>query len=643
MSIKYKLLIAFSIIVLLATAVAIYGIRVVSDASTLVVRLYDGPLMAVSHARSAQAHFNEARRAMERALILRDATSPAEVARIDDSMKQLAADLAIVRERMAGAGTDAEIDKAKSLAEEWLKMGMSHLKPPPGGLLQLPSPSAVFAKGSEVTNAIDLVVEAASAHGFDFRSQAEAEASASRTNLIVLAIAAMVAGVLLAFGIAHSFTQPIRYAMAISERIAGGNFDAEIANARRDELGRLLSSLDRTQASLRAMHEAKERDRAEQLAMLRAQVEEERQRNVETEAKVTEEQTKVVGLLAEGLSTVSGGDLTFRLGDGFTDAYRQIKDDFNTTIGHLHDTIVAIAISTHDVAHTASEISSSTTDLSQRTEEQTASLEEISASMESIAATVRKNAENARQASQFAAGTQEVANRGGAVVSQAVGAMARIEDSSRKISDIIGVIDEIARQTNLLALNAAVEAARAGEAGRGFAVVASEVRSLAQRASQAAKDIKDLITNSSGQVREGVDLVNRAGGSLGEILESIKKVTDIVSAIATASGEQSTGVDQVKNALSQMDQATQQNSALVEENAAAAKALEEQSAAMDARVTFFRLAEARPAAQMSPAAVKPAAAVKRQPVATARRGGPVGRMQAALAIAVDHDQDWKAF
>ena len=199
-------------------------------------------------------------------------------------------------------------------------------------------------------------------------------------------------------------------------------------------------------------------------------------------------------------------------------------------VNGLLDTMVAVVsdikASAGEVSNAAAEISTSTTDLSQRTEEQAASLEETSASMEEISATVKKNAESAQQANQFASGTREVADRGGEVVAQAVSAMARIEESSRKISDIISVIDEIARQTNLLALNAAVEAARAGEAGRGFAVVASEVRSLAQRSSQAAKDIKDLITNSSNQVQEGVDLVNRAGESLHEIVESIKKVAD---------------------------------------------------------------------------------------------------------------------
>jgi methyl-accepting chemotaxis protein len=209
--------------------------------------------------------------------------------------------------------------------------------------------------------------------------------------------------------------------------------------------------------------------------------------------------------------------------------------------------------------------------------------------MEEIAATVRKNAENAQHARELARNTETVAGRGGDVVSQAVAAMALIEESSRQIADIILVIDEIARQTNLLALNAAVEAARAGEAGRGFAVVAQEVRSLAQRSAQAAKDINTLISNSSGQVKNGVQLVNRAGVSLKEITGSIKQVVDIVADIATASSEQAMGIEQVNKALTQMDEVTQQNSALVEENAATAKTLEDQSQALDGRVAAFRL------------------------------------------------------
>jgi methyl-accepting chemotaxis protein len=299
-----------------------------------------------------------------------------------------------------------------------------------------------------------------------------------------------------------------------------------------------------------------------------------------------------------------------------------------------------IRASSREVANAAAEISTATTDLSQRTEEQAASLEQTSASMEEIEATVKKNAENARQANDLSRGTREIADRGGEVVSEAVSAMARIEESSRKISDIISVIDEIARQTNLLALNAAVEAARAGEAGRGFAVVASEVRSLAQRSSQAAKDIKDLIMNSSSQVEDGVQLVNRAGSSLKEILDSIKQVANIVSDIATASAEQASGIEQVNKALTQMDEVTQQNSAMVEENAATARTLEQQAAGMDERIGTFRLgAEMRAgAAAEAPAAPVKRPAPARKPVAR----GTARQMQSALATAVARDE-WEEF
>ena len=310
---------------------------------------------------------------------------------------------------------------------------------------------------------------------------------------------------------------------------------------------------------------------------------------------------------------VATGDFNITLQDlRHNDEFGRIADAAGQMATQVRSTIGNIKASAREVTNASAEISTSTTDLSQRTEEQAASLEETSASMEEISATVKKNAENAQHASQSAGATREVAARGGAVVAKAVEAMAKIEESSRKISDIIGVIDEIARQTNLLALNAAVEAARAGDAGRGFAVVASEVRSLAQRSSQAAKDITGLITNSNGQVKDGVDLVNRAGSALTEIVESIKQVADIVADIASASAEQATGLDQINKALTQMDDVTQQNSALVEENAATAKTLEHQAKAMDDQVAFFQIdatqgeGSAAAAAPRQPPAKRPA-------------------------------------
>ena len=369
-------------------------------------------------------------------------------------------------------------------------------------------------------------------------------------------------------------------------KLAGGDFNVVLPGLdRKDEVGAIANAVEK----FKVLAVEKGRQDAEEV-LRRQQAEAEIQaKAAEERVKVAEEQARAFKALGLGLGRLSEGDLTFRLDQRFPDEYREVKDNFNTALDRLYDTIRAIAESSGEVAGAAVEISSSTSDLSQRTEEQAASLERTSASMEEISSTVKNNADSARNANQVTAGTRECADRGGEVVAQAVRAMSRIEESSTKISDIIGVIDEIARQTNLLALNAAVEAARAGDAGRGFAVVASEVRNLAQRSSEAAKDIKSLIVNSTTQVQEGVDLVNRAGKSLGEIVESIKQVASIVSEIASASAEQSTGIDHVNIALTQMDEVTQQNAALVEENAATSKVLEQQSQAMAERVAFFKL------------------------------------------------------
>ena len=383
-------------------------------------------------------------------------------------------------------------------------------------------------------------------------------------------------------------------------RLAVAERAAQVAGARSsdDEIGEMHAAVLELGNAAKA-REIAEREAAEQRQEARdaqrhfqASQRDAKQRIDDERARSAAAQTRAVKALADGLTRLSEGDLTVRLNEGFTEAYREVRDDFNAAVERLQQTIGAVVAAARDVTGASGEISGSTTDLAQRTEEQAASLEQTSAAMEEIFATAKQNAENAQHASRSAGQASDIADRSGQVVAKTIEAMARIKASSGRISEIIGVIDEIARQTNLLALNAAVEAARAGDAGRGFAVVASEVRSLAQRSSQAAKDIKGLITNSNGQVQEGVDLVNQSGSALGEIVRSIKEVAGIVADIASASAEQSTGIEQVNKALSQMDEITQQNSALVEQSAATAQVLETQAASMSAQVGIFQI-EAR--------------------------------------------------
>ncbi|MDD2914819.1 MAG: methyl-accepting chemotaxis protein [Gallionella sp.] len=283
------------------------------------------------------------------------------------------------------------------------------------------------------------------------------------------------------------------------------------------------------------------------------------------------------------------GDLTQTMTKDYPGLFDMTKQNINTTVENLKKLVTEIKDSVDAINTASKEIAAGNSDLSQRTEEQASSLEETASSMEELTSTVKQNAENAKQANQLAIGSSDVASKGGAVVSQVVETMSSINESSRKIVDIISVIDGIAFQTNILALNAAVEAARAGEQGRGFAVVAGEVRNLAQRSAAAAKEIKMLIGDSVEKVEDGSKLVSQAGQTMEEIVTSIKRVTDIMSEITAASQEQSQGIEQVNTAITQMDEVTQQNAALVEEAAAAAESLEEQTQNLSTSVSVFKI------------------------------------------------------
>jgi len=305
-------------------------------------------------------------------------------------------------------------------------------------------------------------------------------------------------------------------------------------------------------------------------------------------SEVTEAGLKDVLRVANALANA---DLTQTIDKEYHGLFGQTKDGVNITVANLKKLVDEIKISVDSIGTSSKEIATGNTDLSQRTEEQASSLEETAASMEELNSTVKNNAENAKEANQLANSASVIAQKGGAVVKEVVTTMSSINESSRKIVDIISVIDGIAFQTNILALNAAVEAARAGEQGRGFAVVAAEVRNLAQRSATAAKEIKTLIDDSVSKVEVGTRLVDDAGKTMEEIVNAVKHVTDIMSEISSASVEQSQGIEQVNQAITQMDEVTQQNAALVEEAAAAAESLEEEAQSLAHSVSVFKLEE----------------------------------------------------
>ena len=329
--------------------------------------------------------------------------------------------------------------------------------------------------------------------------------------------------------------------------------------------------------------------------------------------------TRPVAQAVDAAERISAGDLTVELKAEGKDETAQLLQALSGMKDNLAAIVGGVRGNADGVATASAQIAQGNQDLSQRTEEQASALEETAASMEELSSTVKQNADNARQANQLALSASGVAVKGGEVVGQVVDTMKGINDSSKKIADIISVIDGIAFQTNILALNAAVEAARAGEQGRGFAVVASEVRNLAGRSAEAAKEIKSLITASVERVEQGTTLVDQAGVTMSEVVASIKRVTDIMGEISAASSEQSAGVAQVGEAVSQMDQATQQNAALVEESAAAAESLKGQAQQLVQAVAVFKLSQASQAYAAAPAAYALAAPTG---YASAERRGP---------------------
>ncbi|WP_343653226.1 methyl-accepting chemotaxis protein [Herbaspirillum sp.] len=360
---------------------------------------------------------------------------------------------------------------------------------------------------------------------------------------------------------------------------------------------------------------------------------------------ITRSITRPLNRAVQVAQTVAAGDLTSEIkveSRDETGLLLQALKDMNASLTKI---VAEVRSGTDTIATASSEIATGNLDLSARTEEQASSLEETASSMEELTSTVKQNADNAKQANQFAVSASEVAEKGGAVVSQVVETMASITESSKKIVDIIAVIDGIAFQTNILALNAAVEAARAGEQGRGFAVVASEVRSLAQRSATAAKEIKGLIDNSVEKVDAGSTLVTEAGATMQDIVESVRRVTDIIGEITSASQEQTTGIEQINEAITQMDDVTQKNAALVEEAAAASQSLQDQASILMQTVSVFKLTVGTtlPTRATAPSATAVSPVPRHSPVRSASTLQQPMRPALMAAGAAGNGADWETF
>ena len=490
MSIRYKIFGVFSILIVLACGLAYYGIRGISTSGDLVVRLYDGPLMGINHARSAHASLNEARLIMQQGLV--EGASAETVARLEKLRGGIFEDLKVVRDRVQSPNAGKALEQAESRIRTWSDEGLKILKSVSGGLTEIPTNFSLAKKGDEAVAALDDLVETVAAFGFDYRTEAEATVAAARTTMLGIAVGTALIGLLLAIAFAYSMSKPISASMRIAERVAAGNFTDQIDTRRRDELGRLLKSLAVMQASLKA--------RADEELMLKSSKD-------QTHAEQVSRRQRIEAEIETFRSSVTS-----------------VLTNTDRMTGELTETAETLS----SIARAAGEQSAETASTADATSSNMQTVATATSQLGESVQAIKGQIHDATEIVQRATGMAGVAN-------ETMGALAT---SAQHIDEVVGFIRNIAGQTNLLALNATIEAARAGEAGRGFAVVASEVKALAIQTAKATEEISSQIAEVQSATRQAVD-------NVGAIAAIMKDIDSFTATIAEAVSQQNAATTEI--------------------------------------------------------------------------------------------------
>ena len=496
MSIRYKIFGVFSILIVLACGLAYYGIRGISTSGDLVVRLYDGPLMGINHARSAHASLNEARFIMQRGLV--EGASSDTVAKFEKVRSSIFEDLKVVQDRVQSPNAKAALMQAESRIRTWSDEGLKILKPTPGGQTEIATNYSLAQKGDEAIAALDDLVEIVAAFGFEYRTEAEASVAAARTTLLGIAIGTALIGLLLAIAFSYSMSKPISAAMRIAERVAAGNFTDQINMRRRDELGRLLKSLAVMQANLKA--------RADEELMLKSSKD-------LTHAEQVSRRQRIEAEIETFRSSVTS-----------------VLSNTDRMTGELTETAETLS----SIARAAGEQSAETASTADATSNNVQTVATATSQLGESVQAIKGQIHDATTIVQRATGMASVAN-------ETMGALA---NSAKHIDEVVGFIRTIAGQTNLLALNATIEAARAGEAGRGFAVVASEVKALAIQTAKATEEISSQIAEVQSATRQAVD-------NVGAIAAIMKDIDSFTATIADAVSQQNAATNEISRNIGQ--------------------------------------------------------------------------------------------